>query len=248
MFLEFKVLIADDDAGMRLLLKKAVEKLDGFKVVNEAKDGESTLHLAEETKPDIIFMDVEMPIFSGVECAKRIMDINPKTIIIFATGHEEYMPDAFEIYAFDYLIKPFRVDRIHQTLERIRCLHQQDKDYSFSRSSDARNNIRKLLIRNREGVSFADMQDIILIQRENRSTVIYTCDERFVTSESLSELEERLDSNMFFRSHKSYIINLSMIQKIYPYGRWTYTVKLKDIDMDALLTHDKYEELQKIFK
>lgn len=241
-------MIADDDDGMRLVLKKAIEKLEGFKVVSEAKDGEMALRLAEELMPDIIFMDVEMPVFSGVECAKKVMDINPKTIIIFATGHEEYMPEAFELYAFDYMIKPFRIDRIHQTLDRIICLRQQDRDYSLSQKPALKNTIGKLLIKNKEGISLVDMADIILVQRENRSTVIYTQDERFVTSESLSELEERLDKSIFFRSHKSHIINLLMIQKIFPYGRWTYSVKLKNTDMDALLTHDKYDELQKIFK
>ncbi len=69
-----------------------------------------------------------------------------------------------------------------------------------------------------------------------------------MTSEGLSELERRLNSEVFFRSHKSYIINLAMIYKIYPYGRWTYVVKLKNTSRDALITHEKYEELQRLFK
>jgi len=107
----------------------------------------------------------------------------------------------------------------------------------------------KIIIRNREGFSLIDEEDIILIQRENRSTVIYTSDgQRYVTSEGLSELEERLDKNLFIRTHKSYIINISMVYKIYPYGRWTYVAKLRNTDLDALITHDKFEEIQKRFK
>ncbi|MDF2674415.1 MAG: response regulator receiver domain protein, partial [Clostridiales bacterium] len=89
---------------------------------------------------------------------------------------------------------------------------------------------------------------IIIIQREDRSTVIYTADSSYITSEGLSDIEEKLDKTQFLRSHKSYIINLSMINKIYPYGRWTYTIKLKNTDKDALLTYDKYEELKKLFE
>ena len=104
------------------------------------------------------------------------------------------------------------------------------------------------MIRHREGVSLVDMADIILVQREERSTVIYTADERIVTSETLSDLHKRLDQTLFFRSHKSYIINLTMVHKIYPYGRWTYIVKLRNLRQDALVTYDKMTEMEKVFK
>mgnify|MGYP003780466209 CR=1 FL=1 len=243
----YKVLIADDDAGMRTVLKKAISKVNGFDLKGEAEDGETAFCLADSLRPDVIFMDVEMPKLDGIECAKRIMDINPKTMIIFATAHQEYMPDAFEVYAFDYIVKPFKIERIHNTLNRIKDLTgkenkpQSDRTFSITKALD------KLVIRNKEGISFIDMNDIILIQREDRSTAIYTHDERHITSEGLTELEERLDRAVFIRSHKSYIINLSMIQKIYPYGRWTYIVKLKNTEKDALLTHENYENLQRLF-
>ena len=109
--------------------------------------------------------------------------------------------------------------------------------------------ICKIVINNNYGLSFIDEEDIIIIQRENRSTVIYTSDgHRFVTSESLNDLDARLDNNLFLRSHKSYIINISMIYKIYPYGRWTYIAKLRNTDLDALVTQEKYEEIKRRFK
>lgn len=246
--MSIRVLIADDDMGMRLVLKKAIEKTDDFIIAGEAEDGDAALRLFDGLRPDVVFLDVEMPLVSGVECAKKIADINPKAIIIFATGHEEYMPDAFEVYAFDYLIKPFKVERLNQTLERIKKTRIQKPDASGSMSPGISRTLQKLIIRNRDGISLVDMEDIILIQREDRSTVIYTLQDRFATSEGLSELEGKLDKDLFFRCHKSYIINLGAVSKIYPYGRWTYIVKLKGTDKDALMTHDKYEELGKLFK
>ena len=104
------------------------------------------------------------------------------------------------------------------------------------------------MLRHKEGVSFIDMMDILLVQREERSTVVYTeKDERFVLSETLSEMESRLDPDIFFRCHKSYIINLRAIRDITPYGRWTYVVRLEGTEHDALITHEKYEELEKRF-
>lgn len=239
-----KVLIADDDEGMRLVLKKVIEKYEDFEIVGEAADGEAALHMFEKNKPQVVFLDVEMPKLDGIGCAKAILDINPKAFIIFATAHEEYMPNAFEIYACDFLVKPFKLDRIKQTLMRIKNIHSPQEIRFPNQDVD----LMKLIVKNKEGINFINMKDIVLIQRENGNTVIYTAFDKFSTSEGLSELEERLDKRFFFRSHKSYIINLTMINKIYPYGRWTYIVKFKNTEMDALLTYEHYEELEKLFR
>jgi two-component system LytT family response regulator len=105
-----------------------------------------------------------------------------------------------------------------------------------------------MMLHHRNGVSFIDLKDILLVQREERSTVLYTVgDERYVTGDSLSDMEERLPKESFFRCHKSYIINLNHISSITPYGRWTYIVRLNGTVQDALITHEKYEELEKLF-
>lgn len=245
--MELKVFIGDDEEGMRMVLRKAIEKIEGFKLVGEAEDGEAVVSSVEEIHPDVIFLDVEMPKLNGVECAKRIMDINPRTIIIFATAHSMYMSDAFQLYAFDYIVKPFKLDRIYQTLNRIKSLNQYHSEQDMYKIIRHEKGLDKILIRSKEGISFVDMKDIIIIQREDRNTVIYTVDSSYTTSEGMSELEEKLDKTQFFRSHKSYIINISMIHKIYPYGRWTYIVKLKNTDKDALLTHERYDVLRDMF-
>ena len=104
------------------------------------------------------------------------------------------------------------------------------------------------MLHHKDGVTFINLDDILLVQREDRATVIYTVnDGRYVLSETLSETEARLDPEIFFRCHKSYIINLRRIRNITPYGRWTYVVQLEGTEHDALITHEKYEELEKRF-
>ena len=85
--MDIRVLIADDDMGMRLVLNKAIEKAGGFTIAGEAEDGNTALRLYEKLRPDVVFLDVEMPLLNGVECAKKMADINPKTVVIFATAH-----------------------------------------------------------------------------------------------------------------------------------------------------------------
>ena len=248
---DLRVLIADDDIGMRTIMRKIVDKVEDYVLVAEAGDGKTALELVEKLKPDVVFLDVEMPEMTGVECARAIQDMDPGVIIIFATAHDTYMGDAFEVYAFDYLIKPFKVERVIQTLERARERLFQRRGAAVKApaipQSKAVNG--RMMLRHREGVSFVDLQDILLVQREDRSTVLYTVNEgRFVTNESLGEMEARLPADVFFRCHKSYIINLHHIKDITPYGRWTYVVRFEGTRQDALITHEKYEELERMFR
>ena len=115
-----RILIADDDAGMRLVMRKLAQSAEGYELVGEAENGRQLIEMYDALKPEVVLMDVEMPEMTGIECARAIQDRDPHTVLVFATAHEEYMASAFEVYAFDYLVKPFRVERAMQTLERIR--------------------------------------------------------------------------------------------------------------------------------
>ncbi len=244
----FTVLIADDEPGMRLILRKKIEKTEGFTLVGEATNGEEALSMFQQLHPQVVFLDVDMPLKNGIDCAHAIQDMNPAAIIIFATAHEEYRGEAFEVYAFDYLVKPFNMERLEQTLERIQKTRKPMENKQLPRPAAAKQVEGRLMLKHKDGISFIDMQDILLVQREERSTVLYLDGgERYVLSETLSETEERLDKDTFFRCHKSYIINLRRIRNITPYGRWTFVVQLEGTDHDALITYQKYEELEQLF-
>lgn len=242
-----KILIADDEPGMRLIIKKFLSKNKKCEIIGEAANGEEVVYMVGKFYPDVVFMDIDMPILNGIEAAKRILDIKPKIKIVFATAHEGYMADAFELYAFDYLVKPFKIARIEKTLQRILDI-ELDKNIVPVYERPNRLVSDKLMIKNKEGINFIDIEDIILIQREDRLTVIYTKSNKYHTSEGLSELEEKLDKTIFLRSHKSYIINLLKINKIQHYGRWTYLVNFKGTEQDALITSTKFEILENMFK
>lgn len=244
-----RALIADDDAGMRLLMRKLLEKSGGFVLCGEASDGAELLALAAEHHPQLVLLDVEMPGVSGVDCARELQDSDPQTILIFATAHDKYMADAFEVYAFDYLLKPFKAERALATLERAKSVLKTREDAAQSaKPVEPRPQSGRILLKHRDGVSVINMEDILLVQREERATVLYTVnDGRYVTGDSLADIEARLDPAFFMRCHKSYIINLSHVDSISPYGRWTYVVKLRGTRRDALITHEKYEELERLF-
>lgn len=247
---EITVLICDDDPGIRMILKKRIQRTAGFIVADEARDGREALEKYDALRPRVVFLDVDMPEVSGIDCAREILDKDPECKLVFATGHEEYMGEAFEVYAFDYLVKPFNLERLDATLDRIR---EMDEKQQAMRSGEVREAGRRsltdrLMVKHRDGVIFLDPEEILLIQREDRATVMYTVGEgRYVIPETMQEIEDKLDSSVFFRCHKSYIINIHHIRNITPYGRWTYVIQLDGTRHDALITHDKYDELEKRF-
>lgn len=261
-----KVMIVEDEEGIRRLLCKIIGKKEGFEVVAECGSfGDALIEYSKE-KPDIVFMDIEIKEHegdacasdkvNGMECARILSDINPQVIIIFVTAHSEYMSNAFDIYAYDYIVKPFDVERVERTLNRIRERSQNTGSYAkikdtvpdnFSKAVSEKTQGRKLMIRSKESVYFIDVDDIVMIERSNGITVINTVLAEYNTSMGLREIMEKLGDGRFLRSHKSYIINMDYISRIESYGRWTYLVKFKGKSFDALITSTMYEKIKEIY-
>ncbi|MCR5829836.1 MAG: LytTR family DNA-binding domain-containing protein [Lachnospiraceae bacterium] len=234
-----RVMVVEDEEQIRIILGKMIEKNEGFKVVSSCADFASAISSFVSLRPEIVFMDIDLNGESGLECAKAICEVDPKVKIIFATAHSEYMANAFEIYAFDYIVKPFDMERIRKTLEKIKVIDGGSED----EEKHAPDRTEKLIIKGKEEINFVDIKDIIMIERTDGVTRIVTDTDVFLTSQSLSALEEKLNPEKFMRCHKSYIIRKDAIKKLEVYGRWTYVVKLKGCDETALITNEKYKEL-----
>ncbi|MDO5155605.1 MAG: LytTR family DNA-binding domain-containing protein [Eubacteriales bacterium] len=237
-----KVMIIEDEEHIRKILSKMVEKVDGFEVVAQADSFASAVQEFSVKRPEVVFVDVDLNGDSGLECAKVMTNIDSKLKVIFATAHSEYMANAFEIYAFDYLVKPFDMERVHKTLHRIQeTMDIQEVQHAIDGDRD------RLLIKGKEQMIFVDKKDIVMIERVDHATNILTMEQTYRTSTSLADLEEKLNHN-FMRSHKSYIINLEKISSVEPYGRWTHIVKFNGIQDTALITSQKYDELKEKFE
>lgn len=250
-----KVMIVEDEPEIRRILKKMVERQDGFSVVSDCGDFAGGVTDFMKYRPEVVFMDIDLKGESGLDCAKTMTELEPKVKIIFATAHSEYMANAFEIYAFDYLVKPFSMERVEKTLLRIKGMQaetvqsdnrtEEEKD-ALVRASEQHKD--KLMIKGKEQMTFLNKKDIIMVERLDGVTIITTKEGTFQTSASLGSIEEKLDPAEFMRCHKSYIINLSLISQIEVYGRWTYTVKLKGTTTKALMTSQKYEEVKRLYE
>ncbi len=237
-----RVMVVEDEEQIRKILRRMIERTEGCRVVAESGNFADAISEFIRQRPEVVFMDIDLGGESGLECAKAITEVDPRAKIVFATAHSEYMADAFEIYAFDYLVKPFDLERIGRTLERIKSMTAPNAAEEKNEAS-----YDKLIIRGKEEIDLIDTGDILMIERTDGMSRIVTAEDTFLTTQSLSSLEEKLDPAKFLRCHKSYIIRIDAIRKLEVYGRWTYTVKLKDTGETALMTTEKYNEIKAKF-
>ena len=234
-----RVMIVEDEEQIRKILKKMIEKTSDCEVVSSCGNFAAAISDFIKLRPDVVFMDIDLGGESGLECAKAITEVDPKVKIVFATAHSEYMANAFEIYAFDYLVKPFDLERIGKTLSRIKSMTAEKEAEPRSEAM-----CEKLIIRGKEEINLIDTKDIIMIERTDGISRIVTKGETFLTAASLSSIQEKLDPEKFMRCHKSYIIRIEAVKKLEIYGRWTYTVTLKNTEETALMTSEKYNEMK----
>ena len=253
-----KVMLIDDEPEIRKLLHKMVEKQTDCQVVAECGDFAGAMSEFARYRPDVVFVDIDLNGEDGLQCARVLTELDPKLKIIFATAHSEYMAGAFEIYAFDYLVKPFNMERIARTLNRIRSAISENssrdlpdaaggQEHSPDKITRSEQYKGKLLIKGKERAYLLDVEDILFVERIDGSANIVTLEEQYKSSVSLSDLEEKLENGKFMRCHKSYIVNLSKITRIEPYGRWTYVVKFRGCEQSALMTAKNYEKMKQMF-
>ena len=243
-----KVIIAEDDPSMRLVLKRVIMEISGVEIIGESETGKQLVQMTKELKPDVVFVDVDMPEMNGVEAAKVIFDINPKIFIIFATAYDNYTHEAFQVYAFDYLVKPFELERIKQTMNRIIELKaERDNPNIVNQIQPQAKSFhgQKFMIMSNESYSLVNIHDIVLITREEQKTVIYTNQGAiFSTYENLKQIEKRITTDKLFRCHKGYIINVDFVMEITPWGNKTYLIKMANIKENALITMEKLKEFR----
>jgi len=234
-----KAIIAEDEASNRTFLAKILKQHKDFEVVGEAANGKELLALTSKLKPHVVFVDIEMPEMDGMTAAKKLMENNEDLMIVFVTGHSDFAVEAFEISSCDYILKPYRADRVEKALDRIRA-HMLERELDMQKLSRIFKSCDKLYIRCGHELLFIDADSIYCIEKEQKKTVVHTTDNnKFETHESINDLEKRLDPMKFFRSHKCYLINLNMVKKIIPWGDNSYLVKFADSKKDALIARSK---------
>ncbi|MEL7597238.1 MAG: LytTR family DNA-binding domain-containing protein [Clostridiaceae bacterium] len=226
-------IIVDDEYPAREELKYFINEFSNMKMEAEFEDSIKALEYIEENKPDIVFLDINMPKLDGMVLGKIINNFEKKIIIVFITAYKEHAVNAFEIEAFDYILKPYSEERIVNTLRRLEKIQFVDKCIN-----------NKITLKKNNKLRVISICDICYCEARERETIIYTSKEKFIENCSISEFYKRLPKNNFFRSHRSYIVNLEKIVEIIPWFNNTYMVKIQGIDEEIPVSRNNINDFK----
>lgn len=227
-------IIVDDEAPARNELSYLVKTYSEIIVEKEFEKATEALAYINSNKVDIAFLDVEMPNMNGVDLGKAISTINKDIKIIFVTAYKNYAYDAFEIDAFDYILKPIATHKIIALLEKL----------SNEKPSEAIA-CEKISLNEGDKIVLCNIEDIVYIEANSRQSKIITVDGEHITNNSFNSIIEKLPEN-FFKCHRSYCINLNKIKEVEPWFNNTYVIKFDNVNAEITVSRSKVKEFKKL--
>lgn len=224
-----RVLIVDDEQPARGTIRLILNQIPHVEIMGECVNGEECLqYIRQKPNIDIIFLDIEMPGSNGLQVASSIRWIAPDTEIVFSTGYGQFAVEAFDLEAFDYILKPYKKNRIMQTISRFQTKHGMDSSKKQENMSVSQQN-QKLIIHTKEKIKLLNPHtEIAFISNEKAGGTRFFTTEGIIESKtSLKEFENIVLEMSFIRTHRCYLVNLDFIQEIVPWANDTYMLVMK---------------------
>jgi DNA-binding LytR/AlgR family response regulator len=227
-----KTLIVDDEPIARLVLRQGLELLPDVEVIGEADNGRSALQQIEKLRPELVFLDLQMPVMSGFEVVHNLAG-KAMPIIVIVTAFDQHAVQAFEAGAVDYLLKPVQDERLEKAVDRARSLRHQPLEIANHAAkiagavgSSMPTMGRKIVGRNGADYVLLDTAEVIAFQAERELVWIVTAKERLLAMQPLCGIEQRLPAKHFQRVHRNALVNVSHIRKISALSsqRWLITL------------------------
>ena len=214
------IIIIDDEPLARSIVKEYLQKHPQLQLAEECGDGFAGLKAIQQHKPDLIFLDIQMPKINGFEMLELI---EQPPSVIFTTAYDEYAIKAFESHAIDYLLKPFDQQRFDKAIAKWedqktttgeKATHDLLELASLSPSQSQR-----IVIKDGSKIKIIPVHDVLYLEAADDYVKVHTKDGYFLKNKTMSYFEQALDASQFVRSHRSYIINISQITRIDPYEK-----------------------------
>jgi two-component system LytT family response regulator len=242
----FKAIVIDDEPAARRLIKSLLqEHKDVVEVIGEAGNGRDAIAIIEELKPDVIFLDIQMPDLTGFEVIERL-EIKPN--IIFTTAYEQYAIKAFETFSIDYLLKPIKEERLEQSIDKLKQFGRLSKPIDLAglqeiiRQFQAPQKTIALPIKTGDRINLIRFESISYMEASDKYVFIYTLDgQKHLTDQSLTTLEEKLPAQ-FYRIQKSYIINKDKIKEMHRHFNSRYLFVMDDKAGNRLTSGRTYHD------
>lgn len=211
-------------------------------------DGLDVLKYLQHHEVDAIFLDINIPSLNGVLLAQNISKFAHRPFIIFITAYKEHAVEAFEIDAFDYILKPYHEERIVAMLRKLENAWRQNKTAPQPGGGAYRGGPQTINLVKDERIIVTDINHIYYAAVQEKVTQVYTRHETFTMPMNISEFCSRLPEDYFFRCHRSYCINLTKIREIVPWFNNTYILRLNDIDFEVPVSRSKVKTFRSLMR
>jgi two-component system LytT family response regulator len=227
---KLQTLIIEDEELARNLLQSYLKDHPRIEVIGECENGFDGVKAINEKKPDLVFLDIQMPKITGFEMIE-LLDFKPQ--IIFTTAYDQYALKAFEMNAIDYLLKPFSKDRLMTAIDKVQQRIQNNEDSAekldeLSNFRPGEGFIDRIVVKDRHKIHIITVDQIRYIESLDDYVMIYTHDGRHMKQKTMKYFENNLDPKDFIRIHRSYIVHVDNIAEIQQYEKESYIVILKD--------------------
>ncbi len=231
---KLETIIIEDEKPARDLLRAYLEEYEQMEIIGEYDNGFDGLKAVNEKKPDVIFLDVQMPKLTGFEMLE-VLEHNPE--VIFTTAYDQYAIQAFEQNAVDYLLKPFSRGRFKEAIGKLEARFEKaDKHEGAKRNiekikihlAEGEEKLHRVVIKKSGKIHVISTGNISYLEAQDDYVMIYTNDGKYLKQQTMKYFEKHLDPEQFVRVHRSYIVNVTNIERIEPYEKSNYILILKD--------------------
>lgn len=219
---KIKIIIIDDEAPARDLIKFYLTEVDDIEIIAECSDGFCGLKSISALKPDLVFLDIQMPRLTGIEMVEVLTE---KPEIIFTTAYDQYAIKAFELNAVDYLMKPFPKRRflnaVEKAIEKIRsgAGNTEPANMLLAIKPELSSPVNRIVVRKGNSINLIPVEKIRYVEAQDDYVMIFHADGKALKQATMKYYEDNLPKNDFIRVHRSYIVKVEEINKIEPYGK-----------------------------
>ncbi|MGO0123072.1 LytR/AlgR family response regulator transcription factor [Desulfothermobacter acidiphilus] len=249
--MKLRALIVDDEYPARQELRYALSRIDDVEVVGEATNAQEALMLIKALDYSVLFLDIAMPGMNGLELGSVIQELPRPPYVIYVTAYDEYAVKAFDVSAVDYILKPIDEKRLRRAVAKVlRLMQGSNGEVAATAEPRAEQSVARIdripAEKNGKTVLVAE-GDIVFAFTEGDAVYLKTYADKLLTRFTLKELEARLNANLFFRTHRCFIVNLHKVKEIIPYFNGTYSLVVDDKEKSEVpLSRAQAKKLRRI--
>ena len=223
------VLIVDDEAPARSILREMLSARADVRILAECANGFEAVKAASELTPDVVFLDIEMPKLDGFEVLELL---DPAIAVVFVTAYDSYALKAFEVHAVDYVLKPFRPERLAAALDRARDragrARKTDPAEIAAAARPAGTHLSRIVVKDGTRVHVIPAEKLDLVEAQDDYVLLKTEGKSFLKQQTIGSLASALDPGRFVRVHRSYVLNLDRLARLELYSKGSYAAILMD--------------------